>query len=111
MTNVIQFPNKDAEEVDKETYLGILIYQWWMQDFYPMFEEGGKLLRSYMVYGEFFHTVLELYRMDMVEILEEDEKLGLGIQPEISHLIFEQMIAAFNACKLDSELNDEDKII
>jgi hypothetical protein len=109
MTNIIDFPGNPDPDYDIETQLSVLVYKWWMQDFYPMFVEGGKLLRSYMVYGELFSAVMHLHADGYVEIIEsEDGAMGLAMDPRLSQMIFETMNGAYNMARSDEEINNED---
>ena len=109
MGDVVQFPGNPDEEYDIETQLSVLIYKWWMKDFFPMFEEGGKMLRSYMVYGELFSAVMHMHADGLVEVIEDEEgAVGLAIDPRISQLIFDTMNGAYNMARSDEDINNED---
>ena len=112
MGDVVDFPTEQVEDyvATEEDQLSMLTYRWWLNDFYPMFEESGKLTHSYYVYGELFESIRILHAEGMIEVIEEDDQIGLGMEKTTSNLIYETIIGAFNQCQTDSELKDEETI-
>ena len=106
MGEVIEFPKK-PEEVEESDIWHTLIYRWWMSEYYPMFEEAGKIKRSYLTYGHLVELMMELAQREYVAYDMEEDAYQLAMLPEIHEMINDSVIKSFNASKTDEEINEQ----
>ena len=102
MGDVIKFPTGEKEnEYEQFNIFSLIVYKWWMEEFYPMFLEGGKLQHSYHVYGELILSLNELREMGLVHIHEEDDGVQLAMDERVGDLVYETVINAYNSASPD----------
>ena len=106
MGEVVNFPG--TETAEPSDIWQTLIYRWWMDEYYPMFEEAGKIKRSYITYGNLIETMMELAQEEYIEYKgDDDEGYQMAMLPEIHQMIHEAIITSFNMSKTDEEINQQ----
>ena len=103
MGKVIQGPW--SEEVNESDIWQTLVYNLWMDEYYPLFVEAGKIKRSYVTYGNLIESFMELAQEGYIEYDESDEGYQIKMNPKVHELIHEAVIVSFNMSKTDEEIN------
>ena len=107
MGEIINFPGTEKEVPEESDIWQTLIYRWWMSEYYPMFEEAGKIRRSYLTYGHLIEVMMELVMQELISYDDtDDEYYQLAMVPEVHQMINESIIKSLNASKTDKEIKE-----
>lgn len=111
MGDVIQFPSGNKTNENKDNQFNVLVYKWWMDEFYPLFAHQQKLQRSYLVFGELLVSMRELREMDFISIHYTDDHMQLEMPDQVAELIYETVYNALESCSSDGEINSPDETV
>ena len=103
MGEVIQFPGGEKVKEESPSDFHILIYKWWVKDFFPNFVKAGKVKSSFMVYGELLVSCLELKELGHIGVMETDNAMGLAMEDHVAELIYATVEDALETSRTDKD--------